>query len=92
MRVHAQSGNKCGAQPPRLHKVPFSRENYELETHKSEDSIIRIPVREILFKPDDHLSFDIIDRNGVLHSIPMRMIREVQKDGKLIWHHERGKH
>jgi hypothetical protein len=55
-----------------------------------EDSVIRIPLRKILFKPDDHFSFDLIDTNGVLHSLSMRLIREVYKDGKLIWHSEHG--
>ena len=58
---------------------------------KVEDCLVRIPLREILFKPDDHSSFDLIDQNGVLHSIPMHRIREVYKDGELIWRCERGK-
>lgn len=56
-----------------------------------EDCLVRIRLREILFKPDDHFSFDLIDQNGVLHSIPMHRIREVYKDGELIWPRERGK-
>jgi len=58
---------------------------------KVEDCLVRIPLREILFKPDDHSSFDLIDQNGVLHSIPMHRIREVYKEGELIWRCERGK-
>ena len=50
-----------------------------------ENCIIRVPMREIMFKPDDHFCFDLIDHDGVLHSIPLHRIREVQKDGKLIW-------
>ena len=58
---------------------------------KVEDCLVRIPLREILFKPDDHFSFDLIDQNGVLHSIPMHRIREVYKDGERIWSRGRGK-
>jgi uncharacterized protein (UPF0248 family) len=58
---------------------------------KVEDCLVRIPLREILFKPDDHSSFDLIDQNGVLHSIPMHRIREVYKEGELIWRCGRGK-
>ena len=58
---------------------------------KVEDCLVRIPLREILFKPDDHSSFDLIDQNGVLHSIPMHRIREVYKDGERIWSRGRGK-
>jgi len=55
------------------------------------DAIIRLPLREILVRPDDHFAFDIIDQEGVVQSIPLHRIREVYKDGELIWHHERGK-
>ena len=58
---------------------------------KVEDAIIRLPLREILVRPDDHFAFDIIDQDGVLQSIPVHWIREVYKDGELIWHRERGK-
>jgi uncharacterized protein (UPF0248 family) len=58
---------------------------------KVEDAIIRLPLREILVRPDDHFAFDIIDQEGVLQSIPVHWIREVNKDGELIWHRERGK-
>jgi uncharacterized protein (UPF0248 family) len=53
-----------------------------------EDAIIRLPLREILVRPDDHSAFDIIDQEGVLQSIPLHRIREVYKDGELIWHRE----
>ena len=41
-----------------------------------EDAIIRLPLRDILVGPDDHIAFDI---------------RGVRKDGELIWHRGRGK-
>ena len=56
-----------------------------------EDTIIRIALREILVRPDDHFAFDIIDQDGVLQTIPLHRIREVYKDGELIWQRKRGK-
>ena len=53
-----------------------------------EDRIIRVPLRDIFFEPDDHFSFDLIDDEGVVHSIPLHRIKEVYKDEKLIWHRE----
>jgi uncharacterized protein (UPF0248 family) len=53
-----------------------------------EDHIISVPVREISFEPGDHFAFDLTDRDGVLHSIPLHRIKEVRKDGELIWHRE----
>jgi len=50
-----------------------------------EDGIIRVPLRELFFQPDNHFAFDLIDNDGMLHSIPLHRIREVYKDGKLIW-------
>ncbi|WP_455235291.1 DUF504 domain-containing protein [Thiogranum longum] len=53
-----------------------------------EDRIIRVPLREIFFEPDDHFSFDLIDEEGEVHSIPLHRIKEVFKNGELIWHRE----
>ena len=53
-----------------------------------EDRIIRVPLREIFFEPEDHFSFDLIDHDGVLHRIPLHRIKEVYKDEVLIWHRE----
>lgn len=50
--------------------------------------MIRVPLREIFFETDDHFSFDLIDHQGVLHSIPLHRIKEVYKDGELIWYRE----
>lgn len=53
-----------------------------------EHRLIRVPLREIFFEPDDHFSFDLIDHDGVLHSIPLHRIKELYKDGELIWYRE----
>ncbi len=53
-----------------------------------EDTVIRVPMRELFFQPDNHFAFDIIDQDGVLHSVPLHRIREVYRDDKLIWHRE----
>jgi hypothetical protein len=73
------------------HDKRFARGEFLIGYYdRREDRIIRIPLRKILFKPDDHFSFDLIDTNGVMHSLSMHLIREVQQDGKLIWHSEHG--
>jgi uncharacterized protein (UPF0248 family) len=53
-----------------------------------EDRIIRVPLREIFFEPGDHFGFDLIDEEGEVHSIPLHRIKEVFKNGELIWHRE----
>jgi uncharacterized protein (UPF0248 family) len=49
------------------------------------DEIIRVPLTELYFEPDDHFSFELVDDAGALHSIPLHRIREVFRDGELIW-------
>lgn len=53
-----------------------------------EDRIIRVPMCELTFKPNEHFSFELENHEGELHSIPLHRIREVLKDGQLIWHRD----
>ena len=67
----------------------FSRGEFVIGYYdRLEDCIIRVPLRDIHFEPGDHFSFDLTDREGILHSIPLHRIKEVHKDGELIWHRE----
>jgi uncharacterized protein (UPF0248 family) len=52
------------------------------------DRIIRVPMREIFFEPSDHFAFDLYDHEGELHSIPLHRVKQVFRDGELIWHRE----
>ncbi len=49
---------------------------------------IRISMKDIFFDEGDHFSFQCVDPEGEIHTIPLHRIREVFKDGKLIWHRE----
>lgn len=67
----------------------FGQGDFVIGYHdRVDDRIVSVPLREIFFEPDDHFSFDLIDHDNVLHSIPLHRIKEVYKDGKLIWHRE----
>jgi uncharacterized protein (UPF0248 family) len=50
-----------------------------------EQKIIRIPFRKIRFVEGDHFSFQVDDAEGEMHTIPFHRVREVYKDGHLIW-------
>ena len=51
-----------------------------------EQKIIRIPFRRIRFVEGDRFSFQIDNAEGGVHTIPFHRVREVYKDGHLIWH------
>jgi len=53
-----------------------------------EKRIIRVPLRELYFEPGDHFAFDLIDQEGALHNIPLHRIKQVYRNGELIWHRE----
>ncbi|MEZ5541560.1 MAG: DUF504 domain-containing protein [Pseudomonadota bacterium] len=50
-----------------------------------EDRIIRVAMREICFEPGVHFAFDRYDPDGGLHSIPLHRVRQVFRNGELIW-------
>ena len=52
------------------------------------DRIIKVPLRELYFDPDDHFDFQVLDDEGELHTVPFHRIKEVYKDNQLIWHRE----
>ncbi len=47
--------------------------------------IIRVPFQKILLKEGSHATFQLQDTNGELQTIPFHRVREVYKDGDLIW-------
>ena len=49
------------------------------------DRIIIVPFHQLQFDRDDHFSFQLVGQRGKIISIPYHRVREVYKDGKLIW-------
>ena len=52
--------------------------------------IIMVPLGEVRFHVSDHVSLVLTDAAGEALSIPLHRVYEVYRDGKLIWHRERG--
>lgn len=50
-----------------------------------EDDIIMVPLKELSFDREDHFDFELIDDMGETHTIPLHRIREVYRNGRLIW-------
>jgi len=50
------------------------------------DRVIRVPASRITLMPGEHFSFQLSDADGHTRDIPFHRVREVYKDGALIWH------
>lgn len=48
--------------------------------------IVRVPLAELFFETDDRFDFHLVDDQGTTHAIPLHRIKEVYRDGELIWH------
>ncbi len=65
----------------------FAKGNFELGYYdRAEDRIILVPLKEVTFPEDRPQTFQLIDIEGQVHSIPFHRVREVYKDSQRIWH------
>lgn len=49
------------------------------------DRIVRVPFERVQLPRGRHFSFDLIKGNGSCRMVPFHRVREVWRDGKLIW-------
>jgi uncharacterized protein (UPF0248 family) len=54
------------------------------------DSIIVVPLTALNFSGDDHFDFTLVDDEGALRTIPLHRIRQVFRNGTLIWERRAG--
>jgi uncharacterized protein (UPF0248 family) len=52
------------------------------------NNLVRVPLKSLAFDRADHFDFELIDDRGEKHTIPLHRIREVYRNGKLIWHRD----
>lgn len=55
-----------------------------------ENKLIKVSLKELLFDKEDHFDFELIDDMGETHTIPLHRIRQVYRNGQLIWHRKDG--
>lgn len=68
----------------------FGKGRFEIGYYdRVEGRIILVPMQELHFQADEHLSFQLVDEDGVTHTIPLHRIKQVYRNGELIWHRER---
>jgi uncharacterized protein (UPF0248 family) len=80
-----------------IHEI-FSRIRWDAEYGRADfvvgyydrlaQRIIRVPFRELLFDPGDHFSFQLLDEEGALHTIPYHRVKELFRNGECIWHRQ----
>lgn len=49
------------------------------------DELVYVPLQAVRQEVDSHFCFALTDAEGVVHSVPYHRVKEVWKDGELIW-------
>jgi uncharacterized protein (UPF0248 family) len=65
----------------------FGKGDFEIgyEDHIAQ-KVIFVQFKSIRFKKRNHISFQVENAEGEVQTIPFHRVREVYKDGSLIWH------
>ena len=50
-----------------------------------EDKVITVPLKELNFVKEDHFDFELLDEDGITHTVPLHRIRQVFRNGALVW-------
>lgn len=55
---------------------------------KVHHQLVYVPLTEVHPDTDGDFCFEVTDEEGVVHSVPYHRVKEVWKDGVLIWRRE----
>jgi uncharacterized protein (UPF0248 family) len=50
--------------------------------------LVEVDLADVDLDPDNHSLLQVWDDEGVLHRIPLHRVKEVRRDGELIWRRE----
>ncbi len=50
--------------------------------------IVRVPFRRVQFESGQHFCFEAVEDDGTVHTVPLHRVREVWREGNLIWRRE----
>ena len=53
-----------------------------------DDTVIRVPISRIQLTPGDHFAFQVTDDDGITHDVPFHRVKDVYRNGELIWHRD----
>lgn len=48
--------------------------------------LVRVPLERIRFTPGGHFAFELQAEDGKSHAVPYHRVRDLWRDGVLIWH------
>jgi len=64
----------------------FGRGHFELAyLDRLEKRLVRVPLESVVFRPEDRFGFQAVEADGSVHSVPYHRVRELWRDGELIW-------
>lgn len=52
------------------------------------DRVVRVPFDRIRMEHENHFGFEALEADGSTHSVPFHRVRDVWRDGELIWHRQ----
>ncbi len=55
---------------------------------KLRHEMVHVPLQAVSQDAHSPASFEVTDEEGAVHSVPYHRVKEVWKDGKLIWRRE----
>jgi uncharacterized protein (UPF0248 family) len=50
--------------------------------------IVKLPFRRVHFSAGEHFSFDAVEDDGTVHTVPLHRVRDVWRNGRRIWHRD----
>jgi uncharacterized protein (UPF0248 family) len=64
----------------------FGRGHFEIAYYdRVEKALVRVPMERVAFPPGDHFALEAVTEDGAAHSVPLHRVREVSRDGIVIW-------
>lgn len=67
----------------------FAKGRFVLDYYdRVDDRQVRVPISRVQLVPGDHFAFQVTDDDGTTHEVPFHRVRDVYKNGELIWHRE----
>jgi uncharacterized protein (UPF0248 family) len=73
-----------------LHRIQwdpeFGRAEFEIGYFdRVTREIVRVPFRRVHFEKGEHFAFEAVEEDGSVHSVPLHRVREVWRNGALVW-------